>query len=76
MWVSCAEQYFPHTPDEAMSGGLAKVCVQRKKCSVSEKIEFLIKYSNRMRSLHAFIKIILNPQVLITKSINTYYLKA
>ena len=26
-----------------MSGGLAKACVQRKNCSVSEKIEFLIK---------------------------------
>ena len=25
-----------------MSGGLVKACVQRKKCSVSEKIEFLI----------------------------------
>ena len=30
MWVSCGEQYFPHTPDEAKSGGLAKACVQEK----------------------------------------------
>ena len=33
-----------HTPDEAMSGGLAKACVQRKNCSVPEKSEFLIKF--------------------------------
>ena len=29
------------TPDEAMSGGLAKACVPRKNYSVPEKIEFL-----------------------------------
>ena len=34
---------FSHTPDEAMSGGLAKVC-PRKNCPVPEKIEFLIEY--------------------------------
>ena len=32
---------FSHTPDEAMSGGLAKACVPRKNYSVPEKIEFL-----------------------------------
>ena len=32
----------PHTPDEAMSVGLAKACVPGKNCSVPEKIEFLI----------------------------------
>ena len=32
---------FSHTPDEAMSGGLAKACVPGKKYSVPEKIEFL-----------------------------------
>ena len=36
---------FSHTPDEAMSGGLAKACVPGKNCSVPEKIEFLIKPS-------------------------------
>ena len=35
---------FSHTPDEAMSGGLAKACVPGKNCSVPEKIEFLIEY--------------------------------
>ena len=35
---------FCHTPDEAMSGGLAKACVLGKNCSVPEKIEFLIEY--------------------------------
>ena len=39
---------FSHTPDEAMSGGLAKACVPGKNCSVSEKIEFLIKSSLRV----------------------------
>ena len=34
---------FSHTPDEAMSGGLAKACVPGKKCSVPEKIEFFIE---------------------------------
>ena len=29
---------FSHTPDEAMSGGLAKACVPGKNCSVPEKI--------------------------------------
>ena len=28
---------FSHTPDEAMSGGLAKACVPGKNCSVPEK---------------------------------------
>ena len=28
---------FSHKPDEAMSGGLAKACVQRKNCSVPER---------------------------------------
>ena len=31
-----------YTPDEAMSGGLAKACVPGKKCSVPDKIEFLM----------------------------------
>ena len=35
---------FSHTPDEAMSGGLAKACVPGKKYSVPEKIEFLNEY--------------------------------
>ena len=34
---------FSHTPDEAMSGGLAKTCVPGKNHSVPEKTEFLIK---------------------------------
>ena len=34
---------FSHTPDEAMSGGLVKVCVSGKNCSVPDKIEFLIE---------------------------------
>ena len=33
---------FSHTPDEAMSGGLAKACVSGKNCSVPEKLEFLL----------------------------------
>ena len=32
---------FSHTPDEALSGGLAKACVPGKDYSVLEKIEFL-----------------------------------
>ena len=36
MWV--------HTPDEAISDGLAKACVPGKSGSVPEKIEFLIEY--------------------------------
>ena len=32
-----------HTPDEAMSVGLAKACVPGKNCSVPEKIEFFIE---------------------------------
>ena len=35
---------FSHTPDEAMSGGLAKACVPGKNCSVPEKIDFLTEY--------------------------------
>ena len=35
---------FSHMPDEAMSDVLAKACVPGKKCSVPEKIEFLIEY--------------------------------
>ena len=35
---------FSHTPDEAMSGGLAKACVPGKNYSVPEKIEFLNEY--------------------------------
>ena len=31
MWVSCGEQYFSHTPDEAKSGGLAKSLCSREK---------------------------------------------
>ena len=34
---------FSHTPDEAMSVGLAKACVSGKNCSVPEKIEFFIE---------------------------------
>ena len=41
MWVSCGEQYFPHTPDEAKSGGLAKARVQEKKLFCYREIEFL-----------------------------------
>ena len=33
-----------HTPDEAMSSGLAKACVPGKNYSVLEKIEFLNEY--------------------------------
>ena len=34
-----------HTPEEAMSVGLAKACVLRKKiCSVQEKLSYLLKY--------------------------------
>ena len=39
---------FSHTPDEAMSGGLAKACVPGKNCSVPEKIEFLIEYQTEV----------------------------
>ena len=42
---------FSHIPDEAMSGGLVKACVQRKKCSVPEKFEFLIKSWDEMKDL-------------------------
>ena len=35
---------FSHTPDEAMSGGLAKACVSGKNCSVTEKTEFLTHF--------------------------------
>ena len=37
-----------------MSVGLAKACVPGKNCTVPEKIEFLIRKPNRMRSLHSF----------------------
>ena len=58
MWVSCKEQYF-HTPDEAMSGGLVKACVPRKKCSVREKLEFLIVNVLFLKSIMTIIEDIL-----------------
>ena len=44
MWAVLYRIIFSHTPDEAMSGGLAKACVPGKNCSVPEKIEFLNEY--------------------------------
>ena len=47
---------FSHTPDEAMSGGLAKACVPGKNCSVPEKIEFLKEIFDLQKGLttHTF----------------------
>ena len=39
-----------------MSGGLVKACVQRKNCSVSEKIEFLIKYQTELKVYMQLLK--------------------
>ena len=41
---------FSHTPDEAMSGGLAKACVPRKNYSVPEKPESLLNIKQNEKS--------------------------
>ena len=46
---------FSHTPDEAMSGGLAKACFPRKKLFCSRENRVLIEYQTEWRNLHAFI---------------------
>ena len=48
---------FSHTPDEAMSVGLAKACVPGENCSVPEKTEFLIIFNVCLLS---FVKLDVN----------------
>ena len=50
---------FSHTPDEAMSGGLAKACDPWKNLFCWREIKLLHWKLNRMRSLHAFVCLVL-----------------
>ena len=66
MWMSWESITFSHTPEEAMSAGLAKACVLWKNWICSREIEFFIEKLNRMRSLHSFIMLHILPYMKIT----------
>ena len=47
---------FSHTPEEAMSGGLAKACVPSKINSVEENLSFLMNIKQNEKSTFLYIK--------------------
>ena len=57
---------FSHTPEEAMSVGLAKACVPRKNDSVQEKLSYLMKIKQNEKSTFIYDAIKFYPLLQLT----------